>query len=206
MKFKIGDDIDKQHCEALKHEFLCCHDAFKKFEAFATVIIIKGSNPWLSYKAHNAYSKFVHHLYEFMVAAYARDAGNTKITNKKANGKARAIEAYINRHAQRVLTNRRAAILTGAAPSYENDLSYYPETIPRGFAEEFRRLRNRHAHATHQRSALSLASFYETHHKYLHLLYKESLYEWGLHGDEIEKFVDLKEITDFSIVITPQDA
>src|ERR1700730_13745959 len=43
---------------------------------------------------------------------------------------------------QRILTNKREAILNGTAPAWENDISCYPERIPQIFAEDFRRVRN----------------------------------------------------------------
>jgi hypothetical protein len=67
-----------------------------------------------------------------MRGAHAREALNTRITNKKLTQPERAEldEAYISRHAQRLLTNRRVAIQNGTAPVWENDISYYAEKIP----------------------------------------------------------------------------
>lgn len=44
MKFKTGDLIDSAHCTALKHEFLRCEDAFKDFEAYATMMIMQAQD------------------------------------------------------------------------------------------------------------------------------------------------------------------
>ena len=82
MKFTIGDPTDSAHCAALKHEFLRCEDAFKDFETYATMMIMRaqaeaqGAAPsiteetrLIAYKTYNAYSRFIHHLYEFLLGA-----------------------------------------------------------------------------------------------------------------------------------------
>lgn len=200
MKFKAGDKTDSDHCIALQHEFLRCHDAFEEFKAFVTILILKGDNRWLTYRAYNAYSGFIHHLCEFMRGAHAREAGNTKITNKKLTQAQRAKldEAYITHHAQRLLINRRMSIENGTAPAWENDISYYPERIPPEFAREFREYRNKvHGHVTHERtSKLSLSQFYRRYHKYLVLLYHDAC--WWMPREQ--EFPDLQEITAFSLL------
>jgi len=90
VKFKAGDEIDAAHCTALKHEFLRCEDAFKDFERSAHVMIIEAQNEeqsgavptinqnrFISYKTYNSYARFIHHLYEFMIGALAREIGDT---------------------------------------------------------------------------------------------------------------------------------
>lgn len=65
-------DNDGAHCTALKHEFLRCEDAFKQFEIHATKMILHVDNSSISYKTYNAYSDFLHHLYEFLKGAAFR--------------------------------------------------------------------------------------------------------------------------------------
>jgi hypothetical protein len=196
MKFKPGDPIDRDLCIALKHEFLRCEDAFKDCEAYARLTAASASQNeslLIAYKAYNTYSRFIHHLYEFMLGAIAREIGNTK--------ELEAIEAerYIRSHAQRILTGRRLAIQKGTAPAWENDISYYPEKVPADFAKEFRQFRNQcFGHVTHKRSNASMSEFYEKYHKYVHMLYWNCRGSWGQRG---EKFPDLKEITRFSFLI-----
>jgi hypothetical protein len=207
MKFRIGDKDDIDLCIALTHECLRCRDAFEEFKAYATLMIEKGEDRWISYKTCNAYSNFILHLYEFMLGLLARDAGNTKITKatlgrKVTNEKERIklIGDYISHHAQHILTRRRTAIQNGTAPKCENDISYYPERIPKNFAEEFRKYRNKViGHVAHERSTLSLSEFYNKYHKYLYMLYWDALCWWGGRGEE---FPDLKEITDFTVLIS----
>jgi len=207
MKFKPGDAIDSAHCTALKHEFLRCEDAFKDFETYGRLMIAKAQaeaeggispiprheNRLIAYKTYNAYSRFIHHLYEFILGAVAREIGNT--------AKLEGLDAsrYISAHTQRILTGKRQAILNGTGPEWENDLSYYPETIPAEFAEEFRQLRNKIiGHVTHERASISLSEFYDKYHKWVHMLYWNCRGHWGLRGKE---FPDLEEITRFSVLI-----
>jgi len=193
MKFKIGDATDAALCVALKHEFLRCDDAFNDFRSSAMVMIAQGENRRIAYTTYNAFARFVQYLYEFMLGAVTRDRQDT------TQIKGELADRYIAGHAQRILTNRRKAILNGTAPPWENSLSYYPEKIPETFATDFRRFRNiASAHVKHDRSDLSPTNFYHHNHKYLYLLYYEAKSWWGREGQE---FPDLKEITAFSVLI-----
>ena len=91
MKFKLGDATDSAHCTALKHEFLRCEEAFRDFETYGTVMIVKAQaeaegrlsltpheRRFIAYKTYNSYSSFIHHLYEFMLGAVARETGNSR--------------------------------------------------------------------------------------------------------------------------------
>lgn len=207
MKFRVGDATDGAHCTALKHEFLRCEDAFKDFETYATTMIMRaqveaqGAPPstaeetrLIAYKTYNAYSRFIHHLYEFMLGAIAREIGDTK--QLKPADK----DWYIAGHAQRILTGRRQAILNGTAPAWENHISAFPEAVPAEFAEQFRSMRNKiNAHVTHERSTISLSDFYDKYHKFVYMLYHNCRGHWSILRDK--EFPDLNEITKFSVLI-----
>lgn len=200
MNFASGDATDTAHCIALKHEALRMQEAFDDFANLATQSIMAGENRALAFKMYNAYARFVLHLYEFMVGALVRDQHDTGA----ASGRNAYIlvERYIAGHAQRILTNQREAIINGAAPSWENDLSAFPENVPSDFAADFRRCRNKAlGHVDYERAELSLSEFYDRYHPFLHMLYRDVLGWWGRMGDE---FPDLKEITDFSVAIREQ--
>jgi len=198
MTFQCGDDTDKTLCEAITHEFLRCHDAFKEFEMFATLTVTKGPDRRLSYLAYNSYSRFIHYLYEFMLGAYCREHENTKATRGR-NSFLRT-DAYINHHAQRILTNKRTAILNGTAPDWENSISAYPENIPLDFAATLRGWRNSSSgHVDAERPAKKLSVFFRDYHMFLHMLYRDCMYQWG---PKEGPFPDLQEITDFSIQLT----
>lgn len=193
MKFKPGDRTDIALCMVLKHEFLRCDDAFNDFKSAAEKMILDGNNRRISYQAYNAYARFLHHLYEFMLGAFKRDRRDTSDLNASLK------DRYINGHVQRILKNRRDAILRGIAPSWENKLNYYPEQVPSNFGTHFRRVRNvASGHVLHERSSLSLSGFYEDNHKYIYLLYYEAKSWWRRQADE---FPDLGEVTAFSVSV-----
>jgi hypothetical protein len=193
MKFQTGDETDTALCIALKHEFLRCDEAFNQFAAAATILITKGDDRKLAYNAYNAYARFIHYLYEFALCAIARDRNDTE--------KLQAVDAdrYVASYLQRSLKKRRDAILDGTAPSWENHISAFPESIPATLAAEFRRARNiANGHAGIKRSKLNLSDFYDRNHKFLHIFYRDAQSWWGRSTDE---FPDLQEITAFSVLI-----
>ncbi len=135
------------------------------------------------------YSRWIHHLYELLLALGARDIGNTRQFDGSE------AERYIAGEAQRILTRTRAAIIDGTAPVWENDISYYPSKIPPRFVRDFRECRNlAYGHVSHKRAHLDLAESYERNHKFLYLFYRDILDWWSLRAPE---FPDLKEITNF---------
>jgi hypothetical protein len=205
MQFKTGDSIDSDHCIALTHEMFRCHDEFQRFTHYATVMIMKGRTRELSYRAYNAYSGFIHHLYEFILGCKARDSRNTNITNKKGEDRTLIIDHYVLHHAQRIMNQYRDTIKDGRAPDWVNDISYYDVTVPTDFAKDFREYRNKVCgHVAYERtSKLSLTQFYDKYHKYLYYLYRDSLAWWGPKDDQ---FPDLKEITEFCVWIEDQNA
>ncbi|MGK0290740.1 MAG: hypothetical protein ACI86H_002199 [bacterium] len=200
MKFEAGDEIDLKHCTVLTHEFFRCDDSFKQFQFFGEQLILKRKSRELSYKAYNSYADFIHHLYEFMLGCYARDNGDTKINKKNNEERIKIIEQYITRHTQRVLDQFRDTIKNGTAPSWVNYIDYYDVIVPPNFAPDFRKYRNKVVgHVTYERaSELSLSEFYKKYHKFLYCLYQDSYCWWGKKDKE---FPDLKEITDFSLLI-----
>jgi hypothetical protein len=170
-----------------------CEDAFNEFWASATIMITQGENRRIAYKTSTAYARFVQHLYEFMLGAIKRDHWETGLSQKMA-------DILIASHAQRVVTNKRNNILNGTAPAWENDISYYPEKIPKDFAKKFGQVRNKlSVHVTHERPSLNLTDFYDKYHKYLWLLYQES--KNGIFRSLGDEFPDLDEITAFSVLV-----
>ncbi len=124
MKFKLGDETDTALCVALKHEFLRCEEAFNQFAAAGAILITKGDDRRLAYNAYNAYARFIHHLYEFALCAIARDRYDT------AQLQVIDAERHLASYLQHSLKKRRDAILDGTAPSWENHISAFPESIP----------------------------------------------------------------------------
>jgi len=156
-------------------------------------MILQGENRRIAFKTYNAYGRFIHHLYEFLLGAAARERGDD------ATLTAQMAEQYIAGYAGRALIARREAILNGTAPSWENHISYFPETIPPEFAREFRTFRNVvSGHVSGERVSLNLSDFYDRNHKLLGILFRHAGSHWGKIGDD---FPDLKEITAFTVMV-----
>ncbi len=202
MKFRPGDATDIDLCVALHHEFLRCHEAWNEFRGLAIQSMARGEDRWRSFRMYNAYSRFIHHLYEFMVGALMREKGDSAIA--KGDKVAVEVNRFISAHAQRILANTRVAIKNGTAPRWADALSAYPEKIPSNFAKDFRDCRNKVVgHVSPQRSSLSLSDFYQRYGLFLHLLFVDALSWWGLRENELP---DLKEITDFTVLIKKKGA
>ena len=138
MRFTPGDSVDTQLCIALTHEFLRCDDAFAEFILHAQAMIArKDGDRRTAYRCYNSYVRFLHHLYEFQLGAVCRERQNTAGLDHVTAGR------YILSEIERILENRRSAIINGTAPMWENDLTYYEGKVPSEFPDRFREIRNR---------------------------------------------------------------
>jgi len=166
-------------------------------------MVLSGHTRETAYRAYNAYSGFILHLYEFLIALHARDYGDTQVVSRQAAKKMNKqrediLDALVNEDAERVVQSRIDRIVRGAAPSSENDLSYYTALLPlpADFAKDLRQTRNKiGAHVTYERvGEIDLTAFYLRYHPYLLLLFRDVGDYWGRHCEEIP---DLAQVTDF---------
>ena len=191
MKFSISDKIDSDLCNALTHEFFRCDDAFESFNMVKTLLGKDKTNKHLKYKAYNHYADFVHHYYEFLMGCYQRDHQST------GSPEHQIADAYVTLHINRVLRNRREDLKRGI-PDIPNPSKFeYPDIAPTEFASTFRRYRNVvSGHVSYKRSTkMRLSDFYIDYHKYVYLMYLESLSWWGRRKQE---YPHLKEMSDFA--------
>lgn len=195
MKFTVGDQTDLALVIALQHEFLRCDDAFEEFSQSAKRLILTGHDRRLAYKTYNAYARFVLHLYEFLMGAARRDFRGTGFPGKSHTD----ADNYITSHVQRLLTNKREAILRGMSTYLENHISHYPEAAPIDFAKRFRAVRNTAStHVKYERATLDLTAFYRENHKFVWMLYSDVKGWWGRNKSE---FPDLQQITAFTVLL-----
>lgn len=173
----------------LAHEFFRCDQAFLDFAELAVVNIGGKSNKRMRLKMFDAYSRFLHHLYEFYVGVMKLPHNRERFKD----GRDHAIQTELER-AMRVRADR---IRAGRASKHENDLAYYEKRIPKEFARCFREARNRVAHADPKRTgigdSLTLPQFYNNYHRYVILLHEEAECLWKVDFDnfdwgEIEAF------------------
>lgn len=201
--------IDAQHCLAIVHEYHRCKDAFDLFRTTAEQLILSGHTPEQGYRAYNAYSSFIHHMYEFILSLWFRDLGITnqdklaKLYDVPKKETHLIVEKLITHSTEKVLKNRIYCIEKGIAPSYWNDISYYKNLlpVPAEFAKSLRTIRNKsNGHVSYQRAnEIDLTDFYEKFHPYLILLFFDNGYFWGATYDQIP---DLGKITNFMKAIS----
>ena len=87
MKFKAGDETDQKLCSMLTHEYLRCGEALVDFKLAAQQLQRGEEGRMLSYRAYNAYARFILHLYEFILACDQRVRGDTaEIKGEVADG------------------------------------------------------------------------------------------------------------------------
>jgi len=177
-----------------------CEDAFEEFALVATNSLTQPGSNWLAYRAYNAYARFIHHLFEFMSAAYCVERQDTSSPNSYE------VDRFIQNECQRILSGRRQSIINGTAPSWENHISAYPEVAPTEFSVCLRRARNiAFGHAKHQRMSYDLSEFYRKYHGMAYLIFYNIRGFWG-HRSEMwegggEKFPHLGQVTAFSIAV-----
>lgn len=211
MKFEIGSEVDKQHCKAIKHEYLRCKDSFERFESVLDNLEEAGHTRELAHKAYNAYSAFILHLYELVLSTQARDFGDTGVlaTNNrrkvalKRNDK--ITEVPLHEALDLLLTGEMTRILNQhiyraklAGPQGIEQLEFFNELlpVPDQFSEKFRTMRNKVAgHVTYQRiREIDLSTFYHLYDNYLYVLYVTIGEHWGRQTAE---FPDFEQVTDF---------
>lgn len=194
MIFEIGDETDTALTTTLVHELVLCKESFERFAHFAKVNIMGRRDKSTKIKCHDAYASFLHHLYEFYVGCIKRDRRNTKDIDSNS------LDKIFNNEVKKLLKKRIHAIENGCAPSWENYISVYQVDVHDGFGVQFRRIRNRTAHATTKRSVpgedLSLAEFYEKYHSFAYLLYYSGQSFWTVKDIEAH---DWKAIEEFDL-------
>ncbi|MFM0227092.1 hypothetical protein [Paraburkholderia dipogonis] len=201
MKFKHGDEIDQNLCLMIRHEFLRCKEAFQDFIAAGQRLQQGDETREVSYRAYNAYARFILHLYEFLLACDQRTRGDT---SELKGGTADGVIAASAQIAFRNATAGFNAAALGAAP-YNSGITESIEGL-KDFATALRRARNTAmGHVKHERAELNLSDFYRKYHKYLLALYRGSVRMWGDIGEE---FPQLGEVTAFSVLVrdTPPGA
>lgn len=197
MKFKVGDDVDHVLSTTLVHELVLCHESFDRFIYWSTLNITGQRDKVTKIKCHDAYASFLHHLFEFYVGCFKRELGSTENIRDEAR-----LDTMFNEEAQKALNRRIHAIEHGYASSWENHISHYQVTVPPEFGTQFRRIRNRTAHASIKRAApgndLSLAAFYRDFHRFVYLLFYDGQQFWSV--NDVEQF-DWKSIEEFDLAV-----
>lgn len=191
VKFKTGDDTDQALCITLAHEFLLCEESFERFIYFSRMNILGKRDKFTIIRSHDAYSKFLSHLYEFNVGCIKRERCDTSTIDHKD------LDNLLNAEVTRILGQKVHSIRNGYAPPWENQISYYEVTVPDDFGEQFRRIRNRSSHTIIKRvnpgSDLSLVEFNRKYHVFAHLLFKSAQWSWTVEDIEKENWMSIED-------------
>jgi hypothetical protein len=195
---------DKKHCVALHHEFLSCEDAYNDFISLTGRKIVNSNQ--LAYIRYNAYSRFILHLYEFLIGATKREIGleivkeydgNKSIFSFRRNIPYKNADIFIQDRTQILLSAYRKDIISGRIVGNPEN---YPEIVPSEFACCFRSYRNKViGHVSIDRANLDLSNFYRNYHKYLMLHFDNGAAHWSI--NKLDKFPDLEKITQFNTAV-----
>ncbi len=200
MNFNHLDATDNALTVTAAHDYLRAQAAWELFLQLSSDNINGKEDKRHLLAMYDAYARFVHHLYEFYVACIKRNRQSTSDIPHPERDRILQVEA------SKLMNNRAARIRRGDAPSLENSPEYYETPVPPYFAEHFRTVRNRTAHADYRRSlptsGISLADFFRQYHRYILLLFEEAHFVWNV--KDVENF-DWGEITEFNLVVRSGD-
>lgn len=187
------------HTLMMVHEFIRCENAFEEFARRGKEQIILGDTPERSFGLYDTYTRFLHHLYEFLKECAENELSREYLESFPKHKRHEAIELYIHSQTSRTLENRKKAILNGTAPAWENSLQSFPESVPMDFPARLRTIRNHtFGHIGKHRHSQDLTEFYREYHKYVYMIYFGCKSWWGRNGRPLP---DLGPITSFSIAI-----
>ena len=196
MKFIVGDQTDEALCAVLAHEFFLCTESFERFAHFGKLNIFGKRDKRTKILSHNAYARFLHHLYEFYVGCWKRDRHDTRDIHYTMR------DQMFNAEVAKLLRGRIDAINGSYAQVWENHISAYQAEVPSNFGEQFRQVRNRTSHSSIKRAAsgtdFSLVKFYEACHPFAYLLYYAGQGIWAV--EDIQAY-DWKEIEQFDLSV-----
>jgi hypothetical protein len=189
MKFSHQDPTDKALVAALAREMALCKECFASFLACSHLCHVQPGQKAAKIKAHETYSAFLSHLYEFYVGCIARDRGNT------ATPPAEDLDKILTHEAQKQLRNRRLLIEKEVLPGGENLLATLPASVPEEFGRHFRLIRNRTAHALTERfnpqKAPSLNEFFKSYHHIILILFFTGQFAWNVKDAEAFEWGDI---------------
>jgi hypothetical protein len=78
MIFEIGDETDTSFTTTIVYEQLLCEDSFERFVQIKKLSDMGMRDKGTQINCYDAYTSFLHHLYECYVGCIKRDRRNTK--------------------------------------------------------------------------------------------------------------------------------
>jgi hypothetical protein len=188
MKFAIDDATDEQLCRTIAYEFARCDAAILEFHRLLDRSDAAGDSvPPIP--AHDIYSRFVVHLYEFYLGCFQRDR---RKTNQIPSSE---VDALITIELQKALRHLRWAAEQGHVDAVF--AAGFPLEPPVSFASNFRHVQNRLVHVRPDRAspnpvgAPTLTEFYRNYHDLLELLVGWSYHWWHTGTERPQSFGEI---------------
>lgn len=197
MNFQLNDAVDEALKATMVHELFICSERISQFKMLAFADdAMRRSKAW-KIRRHDAYSQFIHHLYEFWVAAARRNALSTNSMRSDV------LDELLTFEAQKAIRNRRNAIEYFKPAGWDVTIRLLTE-VDDDFGKYFRLVRNRTAHASHRRAQsnvddLTLGEFFIRFHHATIILFETAKFAWTV--KDVEGF-DWMEIEAFDSAVS----
>lgn len=179
----------------LVHELYLASERFEEFKRLSLIGQPTLRNKQIKIRTYNAYSWFLHHLYEFWVAIV-----KWRLPKSSWNDSDKR-DAILTREAADAV-QRKILVLSKASPAgWEALVRDVENSVDSKFGKNFRIMRNRTAHALKESARtsngeLSLSDFVARYHHALLCLFETAKFSWSVR--DIESF-DWLEIEAFAI-------
>lgn len=191
MKIEQGTEDAQHFVGAMYHEFTLCEKAFDEFFLLAESNILGKEDYDILESLYKNYSAFLTHLYEFYVACFKRDKGDTQNIHYSKLDKLFTFEV------EKLMRNMCNLIEGGRAPSWANDIAYYQEQVPEDFGKKFRDVRNNTSHVEIRRVSggdrPTLKEFMDDYHKFVFFLYDSARSLWSSKREVPHKVAHIQE-------------
>ncbi len=202
----IDYQTDQQLVIAIAHQFLRAESAFARFLKY-----MSGYNPsnkilesnvnriftperqW-QVDVYNAYADFIHHLYEYIIGCFKREANSLEKIRTEHS------DILIVREAEKYRNLCLRLIKEKKDKEYGlNDISYYIDPVPEDFGMAFRNARNMNAHADIRRVKSGyMADYFTKYHKYTLYLY---FFGYSFWSNDNPSAIQWEDITKFAEII-----
>jgi hypothetical protein len=197
MNFQLNDAVDEALKATMVHELFICSERISEFKMLAFADSATRRLKAWKIRRHDAYSRFIHHQYEFWVAAAKRDALNT------ASVRFDVLDELLTLEAQKAIRNRHHSMEYLKPADWGVAIRLLKE-VDDDFGKHFRLVRNRTAHASHRRAQsnvddLTLGEFFIHFHQAVAILFETAKFAWTVKN--VEEF-EWMEIETFDLAVS----
>lgn len=196
MIFQLNDPVDEALKATMVHELFLCSERISEFKMLAYADLSSRRLKAWKVRRHDAYSQFLHHLYEFWVAAAQRNALNTKSLRFDV------LDELLTFEARKAIKSRRDAMEHFKPTGWDQSIELL-RAVDDDFGKHFRLVRNRTAHASHRRAQSdgdgpTLGQFFIRYHYVVAVLFETAKFAWTV--KDVEEY-DWMEIEAFDAAV-----